>query len=171
MERFIELIKSRRSIRHFLNKPVEKELIIKVLEAGRWAPSGLNNQPWKFVIITDKAVKEKIGTLSHYKRIFIEAPVLIGIFLDNNNIYHREKDIMGVGACFENILLAIHAIGLGGVWLGEILKAKDEVKNILKLDEHLELMGFIAFGYPDKEKIKETRSSRKELSELIVKEI
>ena len=171
MENFIDVIKSRRSIRHFLDKPIEKEIIYKILEAGRWAPSGLNNQPWKFVIVTDKNLKEKIGSLSHYKRIFIEAPVLIGIFLDNDNIYHREKDIMGVGACFENILLAIHSFGLGGVWLGEILKAKDKVREILQIDRHLELMGFVAFGYPDKNKIKETRSSRKPLTELIIKEI
>ncbi len=170
MNDLIELIKSRRSIRHFLNKPVEDEIIYKVLDAGRWAPSGLNNQPWKFVIIKNQNLKQKIGELSHYKRIFIEAPVLIGIFLDTNSIYHREKDIMGIGACFENILLAIHALGLGGVWLGEILKAKKEVSEILNLDEHLELMGFIAFGYPDKEKIKNLKSQRKDLKELIIKE-
>lgn len=171
MNDLINLIKTRRSIRHFLDKQVDKDIIYKVLDAGRWAPSGLNNQPWKFVIITDKSTKEKIGSLSHYKRIFVEAPVLIGIFLDSDNIYHREKDIMGIGACFENILLAIHALGLGGVWLGEILKAKDEVREILELDDKYELMGFIAFGYPDKEKIKNLKSQRKELKELIIKEI
>ncbi len=165
----IELIKTRRSIRHFLNKPVENEIIEKVLEAGRWAPSGLNNQPWKFVIITSDNIKKKIGELSHYKRIFIEAPVLIGIFLDSSTIYHREKDIMGIGACFQNILLAIHGLGLGGVWLGEILKAKEEVREILNLDKIYELMGFIAFGYPNIEKQKISHSKRKPLSELIIK--
>ncbi len=165
----IEFIKSRRSIRFFEDKPIEKEIIHKVLEAGRWAPSGLNNQPWKFVVITNQEMKKRIGELSHYKRIFVDAPVLIGIFLDVSLIYHREKDIMGIGACFENILLAIHGLGLGGVWLGEILKAKNEVRKILELPENLELMGFIAFGYPDKDKIKDTKSKRKDLSELIVK--
>ncbi len=170
MNNLIELIKTRRSIRHFLDKPVDKKIIYEVLDAGRWAPSGLNNQPWKFVIITDKNIKQRIGDLSHYKRIFVDAPVLLGIFLDTNNIYHREKDIMGIGACFENILLAIHALGLGGVWLGEILKAKEKVSKILEIDPKLELMGFIAFGYPDKEKIKGLKAQRKELNELIIKE-
>ncbi len=166
----LDLIKSRRSIRFFENKPVDKETIYRILEAGRWAPSGLNNQPWKFVIITNQEYKEKIGNLSHYKRIFITAPVLIGVFLDSSTIYHREKDIMGIGACFQNMLLEIHSLGLGGVWLGEILKAKDEVRKILELDKNFELMGFIAFGYPDKDKIKNLSGKRKSLEELILKE-
>jgi len=164
-----ELIKKRRSIRKFLNKDVKMNIIYQILDAARWAPSGLNNQPWKFVIIKNSVVKEKIGNLSHYKRIFIEAPVIIPFFLDKNSIYHREKDIMGVGAAVENILLAAEALDLGAVWLGEILKAREEVERILDTPDNLELLGVVALGYPADKKYKERK--RKEFQEIIFKEI
>lgn len=165
----VELIRKRKSIRHFKDKDVEKELIYEIVESARWAPSGLNNQPWKFIIVKDKAIKEQIGNLSHYKRVFIEAPVLIPFFLDTSSIYHREKDIMGVGAAVENMLLTIEALDLGGVWLGEIIKAREEVEKILSVPENLELMGVVALGYPVETEKNKSRN-RKELKEIIFKE-
>jgi nitroreductase len=169
LEQCIKLIRNRRSVRHFKKKDVPIDLIYEVIESARWAPSGLNNQPWKFVIVKDNFIKEKIGNLSHYKRVFIEAPVLIPFFLDTDAIYHREKDIMGIGAAVENMLLTIEALGLGGVWLGEIIKAREEVEKILAVPENLELMGVVAFGYIEENNLKERK--RKELKEIIVKEI
>lgn len=163
------LIKNRTSIRHFQNKDVPMDIIYNLIDAARWAPSGLNNQPWKFVIVKNREIKEKIGNLSHYKRIFFEAPVIIPFFLDNSSIYHREKDIMGVGAAVENILLAVETMGLGAVWLGEILKAREEVEKILEVPDTLELLGVIALGYPEKQPKKNRK--RKELKEIIYKEV
>lgn len=165
-----EILLKRKSTRHFQEKDVEMELIYKILEAARWAPSGLNNQPWKFIIIKNHEIKEKIGNLSHYRRIFLEAPVLIPFFLDKSSIYHREKDIMGVGAAVENILIAVETLGLGAVWLGEIIKARKEVEDILQTPENLELLGVVALGYP-KETNKKRKRKRKELKEIIFKEI
>ncbi len=164
----IDFIINRKSVRHFQNKDVEMEKIYDILNAARWAPSGLNNQPWKFIIVKSSQIKEQIGNLSHYKRIFFEAPVLIPFFLDKDSIYHREKDILGVGAAVENMLLAIEALGLGGVWLGEILKARKQVESILKVDSSLELLGIVALGYPDKTTPKKRK--RKDLKEIIIKE-
>jgi nitroreductase len=144
-----ELIKTRRSIRKFTDEPVSDELIAKIIEAGTWAPSGLNNQPWKFAVVRDNELKTKISTLTRYSKIILNANVLIPVFLDNSLGYDRTKDCQAIGACIQNMLLAVHSMGLGAVWLGEILKNKDKVLQLLGGGtQDFELMAVIALGHP-----------------------
>jgi len=143
-----EIIRSRRSIRKFSEEPVADELIEKIIEAGTWAPSGLNNQPWRFAVIKDNELKREISSLTHYSKVVLSANVLIAVFLDNASSYDRTKDAQAIGACIQNMLLFIHSIGLGAVWLGEILKSRDRVLSIVEGPEDLELMAVIALGYP-----------------------
>ena len=158
-------IKSRRSIRKFSNAPVPEDLVEKVLDAGRWAPSGLNNQPWRFAIIRDGTINDMFSRLTHYSRIIKGSQVLIAVFLDNSVSYDRTKDVQAVGACLQNMLLEAHSLGLGGVWLGEILKSGEKIREILGLEKDLELMAVIALGFPG-ENPKTVK--RKELRDLIV---
>ncbi len=161
----IDIIKSRRSVRKFTPEPVADEIIEKILEAGRWAPSGLNNQPWRFGVVTDAGLKEEISKLTHYANIVLAAQVLIAVFLDTEKSYHREKDIQGIGACLQNMLLETHSLGLGAVWLGEIIKSNEEIKRLLGLGKELELMAVVALGHPD-EKPKSVK--RKPLKDLVI---
>jgi nitroreductase len=153
----IETIKNRRSIRRFDSSKVDEKDIQEILEAGIWAPSGLNNQPWRFVIVQDPVVMEKMAEQTKSGRIILDAPVCIAVFLDNETSYDRVKDIQSVGACLQNILLAIHHLGLGGVWLGEILKNRKQVESLLKVPENCELMAVVAFGHPAESKKQGTR--------------
>ncbi|WP_066639466.1 nitroreductase family protein [Desulfolucanica intricata] len=164
----LQAIRERRSVRHFTGEMISDELIREVLEAGRWAPSGLNNQPWRFVIIKDPAVQDQLANCTKYSSIINNAPVSLCVFLDSNRIYNRDKDLQGVGACIQNMLLAAHALGLGAVWLGEILNQKEKVREILELSEHLELMAVICMGYPDKNI---GNGNRLNLEKLIIKQI
>ncbi|HBH62455.1 MAG TPA: nitroreductase family protein [Nitrospiraceae bacterium] len=143
-----DLIKTRRSIRKFTDKPVPDEVIDRIIESGVWAPSGMNNQPWKFAVIQDRELKKEVSALTHYAKIVTGADVLIAVFLDNALSYDRTKDCQAVGACIENMLLYIHSIGLGAVWLGEILKNKDRLLTLVSGSTDLELMAVIALGYP-----------------------
>jgi nitroreductase len=144
----LELIKSRRSIRKFTDQPVTDDMITRVIEAGIWAPSGLNNQPWKMAVIRDQEIKSQVAGLTHYSTCVLSANVLIAVFLDAALGYDRTKDVQSIGACLQNMLLMIHAQGLGAVWLGEILKNKDKVKAIVQGSDDLELMAVLALGYP-----------------------
>ena len=144
-----EIIKTRRSIRKFTDKPVPDETIDKIIEAGIWAPSGLNNQPWKFGVIRDDGLKTKISGLTHYSKIVLSADTLIAVFLDNSTSYDRTKDTLAVGACIQNMLLYIHSAGLGAVWLGEILKNKEKVLKLIGGPDDIELMAVIALGHPE----------------------
>ena len=161
----IGIIRARRSVRKFKSDAVPEELIERILDAGRWAPSGLNNQPWRFAIVRDRELIKEISKLTHYRRIVLGAQVLIPVFIDTERIYHREKDIQGIGACLQNMLLEIHSLGLGAVWLGEIIRSNLPIKRILGLGDALELMAVLALGYPD-ETPQPTR--RKALQDLIV---
>lgn len=144
-----EIIKTRRSIRKFTNEPVADEALDRIVDAGMWAPSGLNNQPWKFGVIKDRGLKSEIAGLTRYSKIVEGADTLIAVFLDHSQSYDRTKDAMAVGACIQNMLLAIHSLGLGAVWLGEILKNKDKVLELVGGADDIELMAIIAVGHPE----------------------
>jgi nitroreductase len=159
-----ELIRTRRSIRKFTEEPVSDDVMNKIITAGTWAPSGLNNQPWKFALIKDSDLKKRISALTHYSRIVIDSHALIAVFLDQSESYDRTKDCQAMGACIQNMLLYIHSISLGAVWLGEILKSKDAVLEAVGNPDDLELMAVVALGHPADDGGKVTR---KELAQTV----
>ncbi|MFX1311401.1 MAG: nitroreductase family protein [Promethearchaeota archaeon] len=168
---FIEFIKERKSIRSFIYKKIDKNIILDILDCGRWAPSGNNSQPWHVCIVTHPTVKRMLSELTKYGGIIEDAYVNLVIFLDLERCYDRVKDIQAIGAFMENVLLGVHAIEeLGAVWIGEILNKKDEVDEIFKFStKKFELMGIIAIGLADqaREKVREKERERRPLDEFI----
>ncbi len=161
----LDAIYTRRSVRQFTQEPVSEDDIIEIIRAGHWAPSGLNNQPWRFAIVTDPDLKKGFESLTKYRKVIEQAPVLIPVFIDREAMYHATKDHQAIGACLQNMLLAAHSMGIGAVWLGEILKSAEQVRKLLDLPDNLELMAVIALGQPAR---RDQVSSRKELSQVIV---
>jgi nitroreductase len=165
MNTVLEAIYKRRSIRHFTNEPVSRENILEIIKAGAWAPSGLNNQPWRFAIVTDPEIKKEFEGLTRYGKVIAQAPVLIPVFVDKEVMYNETKDHQAMGACLQNMLLAVHSMDLGAVWLGEILKNAEKVRKTLKLPDNLNLMAVIALGHPAK---RNQTSERTPIKEVIV---
>ena len=163
-----ENICSRRSIRCFSDKPISDESVETLLECARFAPSGLNNQPWRFIVVDDSALRAEISPLTHNSDIILSAPILISVFLDTASSYHREKDLMAIGASIQNVLLAAHSLKLGAVWLGEILKNKEKVSKILNAPDYFELAAVVAIGYPA-ENLSDEKAERKSLNEIVFK--
>ncbi|MFW9952842.1 MAG: nitroreductase family protein [Candidatus Thorarchaeota archaeon] len=166
----IKLIKSRKSIRNFIFQKIDNNTIKEIIDCGRWAPSGNNTQPWKVCIVTHPTVKRMLAELSNYGGIMESAYVNLVVFLDKERGYDRVKDVQGIGAFLQNILLAVHAKGLGAVWIGEILKNKEKVDEIFKFPtEKYELMCVIAIGVVDEplESKKAERRERREIEEFI----
>ncbi|MDI6785376.1 MAG: nitroreductase [bacterium] len=161
----IELIKSRRSIREFTQEEVSEDLIEKIIEAGKWAPSGLNNQPWRFLIIRKQDKIEEISKYTKYKKTVNSAKVLIIVFLDKGSSYNYIKDVQAIGACIQNMLLFIHELGLGACWIGEILNQSEELNRYLRVKDNLELMAVLVIGHPVK---KERKSSRRDIQDLVI---
>lgn len=164
----LEGIYTRRSVREFTDEPVGRDTLLEIVKAGTWAPSGLNNQPWRFAVITDASVRASMSKLTTYGHIIEGAPAVIAVFVDREAMYHDVKDHQAMGACIQNILLAAHGLGLGGVWLGEILKSATEVNALLGLPESLEFMAAVALGHPTEKK---RRSTRKSVEQVIIKEL
>ncbi|UCC96209.1 MAG: nitroreductase [Candidatus Omnitrophota bacterium] len=160
----LRLIRTRRSVRRFKKARIPDAAIEKILEAARWAPSGLNNQPWRFMVL-EKDQKDVLADFTHYSYIVRGADKVILVFLDRNESYNYAKDIMAIGACIQNMLLYIHASGLGACWLGEILNKRKEIARILTISSNLELEAVIALGKPGP---RPKRGSRKKLNRLVI---
>ncbi|MGA1823113.1 MAG: nitroreductase family protein [bacterium] len=144
----IEAIKTRRSIRRYTSQGIDRSIIKQIIEAGTYAPSGLNNQPWRFVIVEDKNSIDTVSSNTKYAHIIKEAPAIIAVYLDKAKSYNYVKDVQAIGACIQNMLLASHSYGLGSCWLGEILNKADGVNKILNVPEEYELMAVITIGHP-----------------------
>jgi len=118
----LKAIKERRSIREFTTETVAEKDLVTLVEAAIWAPSGKNNQPWRFVILTDQEVRNHIADLTLYRHIVANCNSLIVVFLDTEAIYDEVKDLQSAGAAIQNILLTAESLGLGQSGLGQILK-------------------------------------------------
>lgn len=162
-----DFLLDRRTVRRYTSLPVPRATLDELCEAARWAPSGVNNQPWRFVTVEAREKLDELAGFTKYAKILNTCTAAIAVFLDTSKIYHREKDIQSIGAALENILLAAHARGLGGCWLGEILNRRQEVEQALGVLPEMELMAVVALGHPDPEDTS-TRKGRVELDELIL---
>lgn len=158
----------RRSIRKFTDEAVSRDDITAILEAGRWAPSGMNNQAWRFMVVfRDDPRMEKLAQCTKYGNIVRRCAACICIVLEKEAMYSKIKDHQSAGACIQNMLLAIHALGLGAVWLGQIINDQKASLGALGLNEDTyELQAVLALGHPDQE----GGSQRKELTELLLEE-
>jgi len=164
----LEAMYNRRSIREYTDEEIPIEQLREIVKAGIWAPSGLNNQPWRFVIVQSLEIREELALQTHYGHIVRAAKALIAVYLNVEAMYDEVKDHQSAGACIQNILLAAEALNLGGVWLGQILKNKTAVNKILGLDENHDLMAIVALGHPLH---RNQKSKRKDISELLLKEL
>jgi len=164
----LEAIYKRRSIREYTDEEISLETLHEIVKAGMWAPSGMNNQPWRFVIIKDPGMKDLLAQQTHYARMVRGANALIAVYLCKEDMYDEVKDHQSAGACIQNMLLAAEALGLGGVWLGQILKNKGEVNRILGIPDNFDLMAVVVLGYP---RHRNQKSKRKDISELLLKQI
>ncbi|OGW36239.1 MAG: nitroreductase [Nitrospirae bacterium GWC2_56_14] len=164
----LEGLRTRRSIRRYTDEPVTREQVLEIITAGTWAPSGQNNQPWRFVSIVRKEVLVGLAKLTKYGHVIEKAPACIAVFIERKAMYHEVKDHQSMGACLQNMLLAAHGMGLGAVWLGEILKSAEEARKLLGVPETMELMAVVAIGHPDG---KGGTSSRKGVKDVLLKEL
>ncbi len=149
----IKAIMTRRSVRGFTEQPVTEQQVETILRAAMAAPSAYNEQPWEFIVVDDKAKLEAISKLNKYALFAKTAPVGILTCIDFNKVRHqdqRDYGIIDVSIATQNILLAVHALGLGATWTG-IYPNKALVAPFAKefnLPEHIVPLAFVPIGYP-----------------------
>jgi nitroreductase len=164
---FIELANKRFSVRSYLDKEVEKEKILQVLEAGRVAPSAVNFQPVHYIVVTEDSQKEKIAEV--YPRGWVkEAPVVI-IACGNHSEGWKRRDgkdhtDIDVAIAIDHMTLAATDMGLGSCWICAF-DAK-RCHELFELPEHLEVVALLPLGYPKGEE-RLVEMKRKSLEELV----
>ena len=204
----IHLIKTRRSIRRFQDKPVPEELLVQAVEAATWAPNASNGQNWRFFIFLDKKVLKAVADVIDMDTKTIlswpemvnagppprtdalrTAPALIvvatstsvatpgfGGFQDNAVIKRANTDpkakkmferdlggrIQSTSAAVAYLVLVLHQMGLGSLWMAGALHAKAEIEKVLKLPADLDVVNIVPVGYPAQNPI----GRRKPVSEV-----
>lgn len=150
----LNTIYERRSIRKYLEKPVEESLVLEVLKAAMYAPSAMNKQPWQFVVCNNRESIKKVQNIHPYSGMLSTAPVCILVCGDTNEEYAKGFYLTDCSAATENLLLGAKALGLDTCWLGvyphkDIEQALSEAFN---LPEHIKPLAAIALGYGDEKK-------------------
>ena len=137
-------LKTRRSIRSYRNEPVPRDLIEQVVDAGRHAASGNNVQPWEFVVVSDRPLREKLASLVPNGKHIASAPVCIAVLCADGKHYLEDG-----AAATQNMLVAAHALGLGACWIaGDRKPYADGVRKLLEAPATFKLVSLVTVGYP-----------------------
>jgi nitroreductase len=160
-----EAIKTRRSVRSYSPEPVPDEVVSRLLEAARLAPSAMNYQPWRFVVVRSMEKKERIARSGVFGRFISRAPVLIVACGDIGSRYFIHDTCIAL----EHVVLAATAEGLGSCWV--VSFDEQTVRELLKVPEGFRVVAIASIGYPAEDRdflgsILHFFRPKKELSEI-----
>lgn len=161
MELF-EAIFNRRSIRRYSAKKVENELLEKIIEAGMYAPSAVNKQPWHFVVFRNKQLIQSIINIHPNASMLQKASAGILICFDTKLQHDEGYGPVDCSAATQNMLLAAHGLNLGACWIG-IYPRKPRIEalhELFKLPEHVIPFAVISVGFSEEVKSKPDRFIR-----------
>lgn len=151
----LECIMTRTSVRNYTDRQVDDSTITRILRAGMAAPTAANQQPWHFVVVTEQSLKDSITAAFEYTKMVKHCSFAVVVCGDMDNLFKGDNPEGGFwvedcSAASENMLLAAHALGVGGVWCGIYpLKDREErLRSILHLPSNLTPLNVMAFGYP-----------------------
>lgn len=173
---FTDLIKKRQSVRRYSTKSVEKEKIMRCVEAARLAPSASNSQPWKFIVVDEPELKNKVAKETYnniitFNKFVPEAPVIIVITLEKpklitrlgQRIKNKEWKLIDIGIAAEHFCLQAEEEGLGTCMLGWY--NEKPIKKILNIPEKKNIALLISLGYSP-EDYKNREKTRKKINEI-----
>ena len=171
----MDTIKTRRSIRSYSHREIPRGILEAIIDAGNWAPTGANMQPWRFVVVQDAAFRQKLSDIAipkywqwyekagekwqeivkpvnniHDDPVYYDAPVIV--FVIGKTIYTYHQDCAMV--C-QNMMLAAWSFGIGSCWVGfgQMALQDDEVKAALELQDNEKVFGPILLGYPGEDMV------------------
>jgi nitroreductase len=157
-----EAIRTMQAVRDYQDRPVPDDVLHRVLEAGRLTASGINAQPWHFIVVQDPETLRQLGALAKTGPYIAAAPVAIAVAVDRTRLA-----ISDASRAIHSMLLTAWADGVGGNWVG--FGGLDEVKPLLGIPEELDLLAILPLGYPTAA-IGRGKKDRKPLAEIASKE-
>jgi len=146
----IQAIMTRRSVRQFTDEPVTDEQLDRVLRAAMAAPSASNGQSWRFVVVRERERLERLARATVFAAPMGRAPVGIVVCADRLTLKYPGFWVIDCSAAIENLLLAAHAEGLGGVWIGvhPIAPFRAAVRRTIEAPRTVVPHSMIALGHP-----------------------
>ena len=159
----LKAIRERRSIRKYKSTEVETDKVDIILQAGRWAPSASNKQPWHFIVVRDETMRKKFAEVHNYGRFMAESPVVI-VVLGDPAKYQSSYHIADPHNAVMNMLLAAHYEGLSTCWMGiRDTDIEPKFKEFLNIPDDKRVICSISVGYGDQERT----STRFPLDEMV----
>jgi nitroreductase len=161
---FHELVMSRYAVRSYDARPVDEDVLRRILEAARLAPSGSNRQPWKFVIARDPDIRRRLAVACFDQPFIARAPVVIagvGLMPDRIMTCDVPGDPVDVAIALDHLSLAATAEGLGTCWIGAF--SQDKVREVLRIPGSVKVIGVMTLGHPKDEPKEKTRKSLDEI--------
>lgn len=165
---FFDVIEQRRSIRRYKSEPVDREDMMKVVEAGRLAPSWKNGQSWRYVVVSDAGLKQKIGEAVKNNpdvTAYQNAPYVIVLCADpSSSGRHNEQNyyLVDAGIAMEQSVLSATDLGLGMCWTG--IFDESVLKKMLKIPDNIRIVALSPLGVPDQTPNPRPRKSVEEMA-------
>jgi nitroreductase len=179
----LEAIRTRRSVRRFRDQVVEDEKLMTILDSVRQSPSWANLQCWRFVVVRDRAVRERISELSYVESFFAplsykanparkglaEAPVILVACADpsqSGTLWNQPYYMTDIGIAAQTLMLSARALGLGTVFVGVF--EEEQLRGLLNIPKNVRIVGLFPLGYPLEEKA--SGPPRKPLAQIVFEE-
>ncbi len=170
----LKAIKERRSVRGYLDKAIPEQVLNRILEAARLAPTAANKQPFKLILVADKQIKSRLAEASKNQTFIAEAPIIIvGCAFPEESYQniggtHTSEEI-DIGIVFDHLMLQAAEECLGTCWIGAF--NEQQVKTILNIPSDVRVVGLTPLGYPSEREFKPgNHLNRKQLSKIVLHE-
>ena len=144
----VDSILSRRSVRKYENKEIPQEIVNQILEAGRQAPSAINNQPIRFVIVNDGEIAKNFSN-ALFNRFIKDAPMVIVGCADVKSLLTGKWAIIDTTIALQSMVIAAWSLGVGSCWIGAF--DEEKIKQMLKIPDKWKVVALVTFGYPAEE--------------------
>lgn len=155
----IECLKTRRCIRSYRAEDIDRKTLEDIVDCGRLAASAINIQPWRFIVVTEQDMLERIANATDYGKFISGAAACIVVFCEKVKYYIEDGS-----AATQNLLLAAHAHGLASCWVaGDKKDYCSQIREILSVPENLTLVSLVPLGYSDRS----SSPNKKPLSEVM----
>ncbi len=162
----LKAIKERRSVRSYRQDPVPQDVLLRVLEAVRQSPSGKNLQPWKFILVRNPSLKQRIAEASNGQFFMAEAPLIVVACGYPDKCYSRMGNYMkswpvDVAVAMEHLILQAQEEGLGTCWIGAF--EEKDVKSILNIPDDVRVLALTPLGFPAETPLSRGRKNLEEI--------
>lgn len=150
----LQCLMTRRSVRSFSDEPLTQQELETLIRAAQQAPSAHNTRPWLFLSLTEREILHRLVPMTPWWALLDQCAAAVVICVDTRLLEQKsllpEFQTLSCAAAMENMLLAAHAMGLGGVWLGMCQGQEnyDNFRQILGIPEWARVIGMAAFGHP-----------------------